>query len=116
MTHLGLVQGNTKQQNTLETFLHQRFKESVELVDAPALLTRQRFNLDLGVGFVHQEDGIHQHVSRRIAVQLVGISIAGRLVKLLGELPLRLQSARQWMLISALQNARNAFMHIQFSV
>lgn len=61
-TDLLELDGDTEEDNAPQTLLDQRSQEPFELVNSPSLLSWQRLDLDLGIGIVRDEDGVHEHV------------------------------------------------------
>lgn len=61
-THLFDIDRHSEQNDTPQTFLNQWFQETLDFVDTPSLLPRQRRNIHFGVRVVGYKDGIHEHI------------------------------------------------------
>lgn len=80
-THLVALEGDAEEDDALEALCDERAEEALEAVHAPARLPGQRGDLDVRVGVVCDEDGVHEHA--------------------LGERPLRLPGARERVVVPA---------------
>jgi hypothetical protein len=61
------IERNSKQDNTLQTFLYQRPNEFFEFINAPSALSRQRRYFNTGIRIVGDEYGIHEHGLGKLA-------------------------------------------------
>ena len=69
-THLYTCQRYTEQDDTLQTLLHQRSDEALKFVHAPPTLAGQSRNLNTCIWIVGDENGIHKHGFRELALGL----------------------------------------------
>lgn len=83
-THLVALEGDAEENDALEALLDERGEEALEAVQAPAGLSGQGGDLDVRVGVVRDEDGVHKHG--------------------LGKRPLRLPGAREWVVVPACED------------
>jgi hypothetical protein len=61
LTYLDTIERNSKEYHTLQTFLNQGTKESLQLVDAPSALPGKSKHSFTGFGIIRDKDGIHEH-------------------------------------------------------
>jgi hypothetical protein len=81
--HLLALEWDAEEDDALQALLHERAEELLEAVHAPAALAGQACDFDACVGFVGDEDRVHEHGLR--------------------ELPPALPPARERVLVAALE-------------